>query len=92
MSEENKVDLKKEKEKESQGSKLDEAKPVEPVQPTVKDLGEIKETTGSAVEIYDEDDNVDLSDTPVKKKKFKKNLQVLEQKIIIFLIMKKNLT
>ena len=72
MSEENKVDLKKEKEKESQGSKLDEAKPVEPVQPTVKDLGEIKETTGSAVEIYDEDDNVDLSDTPVKKKKFKK--------------------
>lgn len=32
----------------------------------------IKETTGSAVEIYDEDDSVDLSDSKKKKKKFKK--------------------
>ncbi len=72
MSEENKVDLKKAEEKKEQGSKLDEVKPVTPKEPTVKDLGEIKETTGSGVEIYDEDDNVDLTDTPVKKKRFKK--------------------
>lgn len=32
----------------------------------------IKETTGASVEIYDEDDSVDLSDSKKKKKKFKK--------------------
>ena len=47
-------------------------KPVEQADLNVKDLGEIKETTGDQVEIYDEDNSVDLSDTPKKKKRFKK--------------------
>ncbi len=47
-------------------------KPVEQANLNVKDLGEIKETTGDQVEIYDEDNSVDLSDTPKKKKRFKK--------------------
>ena len=36
------------------------------------DQNVIKETTGASVEIYDEDDSVDLSDSKKKKKKFKK--------------------
>lgn len=38
---------------------------------------EITETTGAAVEIYDEDDSIDLHDTPKKKKKLKKRWIVL---------------
>ena len=38
---------------------------------------EIRETTGSTVEIYDEDDSIDLHDTPKKKKKLKKRWIVL---------------
>ncbi|RKM61345.1 efflux RND transporter periplasmic adaptor subunit [Butyrivibrio sp. CB08] len=38
---------------------------------------EIKETTVDAVEIYDEDDSVDLSDSVKKKKKFKKRYIVI---------------
>jgi RND family efflux transporter MFP subunit len=50
---------------------------------------EIKETTGAAVEIYDEDDNVDLHDTPKKKKKLKKRwivLGVVALLIIFFVV------
>ncbi len=72
MSKDNNKDLQKVMEKEDKGSKLDDVKPVEPKDLSIKDLGEIKETTGDQVEIYDEDDNVDLTDTPVKKKRFKK--------------------
>ncbi len=77
MSKENNKDLKEVKEKEVQGSKLDDVKPVEPGDVSIRDLGEIKETTGDQVEIYDEDDNVDLTDTPVKKKRFKKRYLVI---------------
>jgi hypothetical protein len=42
---------------------------------------EIKETTGAAVEIYDEDDNIDLHDTPKKKKRLKKNKKELMKKL-----------
>ena len=50
---------------------------------------EIKETTGAAVEIYDEDDNIDLHDTPKKKKRLKKRwivLGVVALLIIFFVI------
>ncbi len=72
MSEENKNMIEKAAESPQEASKLDEVKPVEPVAPTVSDLGEIKETTGSEVEIYDEDSSVDLADSQKKKKRFKK--------------------
>ncbi len=73
MSEENKNEaLQKQEEKKADGSKLDEVKPIEPKEPTVKELGEIRETTGAEMEVYDEEDTVDLSDSPVKKKRFKK--------------------
>lgn len=77
MSKDNNKDLKEVKEKEAQGSKLDDVKPVEPGDVSIRDLGEIKETTGDQVEIYDEDDNVDLTDTPVRKKKFKKRYLII---------------
>ncbi len=43
----------------------------------------IKETTGEAVEIYDEDDSIDLYDTPKKKKKFKKRWIILIALLLI---------
>ncbi len=83
MSKENNKDLKAVKEKEAQGSKLDDIKPVEPGDVSIRDLGEIKETTGDQVEIYDEDDNVDLTDTPVKKKRFKKRYLVIGAAVLV---------
>ncbi len=83
MSKENNKDLKEVKEKEVQGSKLDDVKPVEPGDVSIRDLGEIKETTGDQVEIYDEDDNVDLTDTPVKKKRFKKRYLVIGAAVLV---------
>lgn len=44
---------------------------------TPEPQNEIRETTGASVEIYDEDNTIDLSDTPKKKKKFKKRYVVL---------------
>ena len=51
---------------------------------SVEVSNEIKETTGAAVEIYDEDDNIDLHDTPKKKKKLKKRWIVLG--VVVLLI------
>jgi RND family efflux transporter MFP subunit len=83
MSKDKNKDLKEVKENEAQGSKLDDIKPVEPGDVTIRDLGEIKETTGDQVEIYDEDDNVDLTDTPVKKKRFKKRYLVIGAAVLV---------
>ncbi len=44
---------------------------------TVTAQNEIRETTGAQVEIYDEDDSVDLSDSSKKKKRFKKRYVVI---------------
>ncbi|MBP3813842.1 MAG: efflux RND transporter periplasmic adaptor subunit, partial [Butyrivibrio sp.] len=53
--------------------KAKEAEKNEPIVDTASEQNVIKETTGSNVEIYDEDDSVDLSDsTKKKKRKFKK--------------------
>ncbi|MBE5827955.1 MAG: efflux RND transporter periplasmic adaptor subunit [Butyrivibrio sp.] len=53
--------------------KVKEAEKNEPIVDTASEQNVIKETTGSNVEIYDEDDSVDLSDSDKKKKrKFKK--------------------
>ncbi len=53
--------------------KVKEAEKNEPIVDTASEQNVIKETTGSNVEIYDEDDSVDLSDsTKKKKRKFKK--------------------
>ena len=53
--------------------KVKEAEKNEPIVDTASEQNVIKETTGSNVEIYDEDDSVDLSDSAKKKKrKFKK--------------------
>lgn len=53
--------------------KVKEAEKNAPVVDTASDQNVIKETTGASVEIYDEDDSVDLSDsTKKKKRKFKK--------------------
>lgn len=47
-------------------------------------MTEIRETTGSTVEIYDEDDSIDLHDTPKKKKRIKKRWIVLA--VVVLLI------
>ncbi len=62
----------------SDKSKLDTEVKIDPEKAAAKALEEteIKETTGSEVEIYDEDDSLDLSDSP-KKKKFKKRYVVI---------------
>ncbi|WP_034446324.1 efflux RND transporter periplasmic adaptor subunit [Butyrivibrio sp. AE2032] len=68
MAENNNLDN---KEKEIQDTKASVSEAAVP-----SDQNVIKETTGSSVEIYDEDDNVDLSDSK-KKKKFKKRYVVI---------------
>ncbi len=62
----------------SDNSKLENEVKIDPEKAAAKALeeAEIKETTGAEVEIYDEDDSVDLSDSP-KKKKFKKRFVVI---------------
>ncbi|MCR5404546.1 MAG: efflux RND transporter periplasmic adaptor subunit [Butyrivibrio sp.] len=58
---------------------LSEVKEKEAVTPEIlaADNNVIKETTGVDLEIYDEDDSVDLSDSVKKKKRFKKRYVVI---------------
>ena len=57
-------------------AELSEKKAVMP-EMMASDQNVIKETTGADLEIYDEDDNVDLSDSVKKKKRFKKRYVVI---------------
>ena len=58
--------------------------------PIAEEKNEIKETTGSSVEIYDEDDDFDVEETKKPKKKIKKKWIVLGivALLLIFFIVK----
>ena len=49
--------------------------------PIAEEKNEIKETTGSSVEIYDEDDDFDVEETKKPKKKIKKRVKKLRKKL-----------
>ncbi|MCR5669495.1 MAG: efflux RND transporter periplasmic adaptor subunit [Butyrivibrio sp.] len=75
-------ELEKNKKAEETGSSKLEEKEIRPA--TVEDKGIIKETTGSEMEIYDEDNTVDLSDSAKpKKKKIRKRWIVLAVAVLL---------